>query len=114
MADVAVDVTLAPIDAILFTDTAEFNDFISSEYTPPTFEQVLANWPVFEGATVYDNVASAGGSTFAKDWAYDPGSDSIVQPGNALPPTGLISEEAIEYYEFESDSCLVGPGQQGQ
>lgn len=101
-ATVAIDVTLAPIEALLFADALEFEDFISSEYAPPTSEEVLATWPVFEGATVYDNVASAGASTYAKDWAYDAESDSIVQPGNASPPTGFISEEALDYFEFEA------------
>lgn len=96
-ATVAIDVTLAPVDAILFTDPLEFDDFLTTEYTVPTFADVFNTWPRFDGSQYF---TSAPYSANAGAWYLE--GDTVVQPNNVYPGVGFVSPDGFEYYSFEA------------
>ncbi len=96
-ATVAIDVTLAPVDAILFTDTLEFDDFLTTEYTVPTFADVFNTWPRFDGSQFF---TSGPYSPNAEAWYLE--GDTVVQPNNVSPGVGFVSPDGFEYYTFEA------------
>lgn len=101
-ATVAIDVTLAPVDAILFTDPLEFDDFVNTEYSVPTFAEIFASWPRFNYGTYYAD-ASAWTGTTADLWYYteDALGDRVVFPQNGSYD-GIVSLETFEYYTHEA------------
>ena len=96
-ATVAIDVTLAPVEAILFTDPLEFQDFRTTEYRVPTFADVFASWPRFDGASYF---TSSPYSTNAGAWYLEGG--TVVQPNNVSPGVGFVSPDAFEYFTLEA------------
>jgi len=101
-ATVTFDVTLPPVDAIVFDDVDEFNRFILSSYEPPTFQEVFNSWPRASSASYFENPASASGAAAA--WVYDSGLGSIRQPQNTTTHEMVVSplSDALEYYKFEA------------
>src|SRR5690606_28973897 len=79
-ATVTFDVTLPPVDAIVFDDVDEFNRFILSSYEPPTFQGVFTSWPRASSASSFETPASASGAAAA--CVYDSVLGSIRQPQN--------------------------------
>ena len=99
-ATVQVDVTYPPTDAILFTHQAEFDDFTSTRYEPPTFDTIVNEWPRFDGGSYYASGSDAPVGSNAAAWTLDGG--NVYQPNNASPPTGFVSPDEFEYYTFEA------------
>ncbi len=101
-ATVAFDVTLPPVDAIVFDDADEFEAFISAGYELPTFGEIFATWPRASSNTYFADPSTATGS--AANWQYNSSLDRVIQPDNTTTHEVILSppSEALEYFTFEA------------
>lgn len=103
-ATITINVTLPPVDALLYTNRAEIDAFMGSVYELPTFATVFQSWPRFEN-NQYHTAPNGTGDTWTGNlshWSYNPEQERIEYGVNNEQHIGIVSDEAFDYFEFEA------------
>jgi len=103
-ATISINVTLPPVEALLFTVRNEIDDFMSQSYEVPSFATVFQSWPRFEN-NAYHTVPNGPGGNWSGNlshWSYNSAEERIEYGVNNESQIGIVSEGAFDYFEFEA------------